>query len=217
MSVDQEHFDNNIDMGHAPPPSCQPIVSQHSGQRIHMPTHFVDFLPGSATHLAHMLPPAWQQPLTPSPQQSNHNEPPPSIPFKTVPNEAVLYQIYPTHPSVQPNADTLESVTDALTLAGGDQIPRLSQITKGLSSKEICQDDLYAAFSNPTSGLLMAYHYSGTGQQSIAELQHLTTFIGDPLFDHHDALLFSHTRESKNINSYLQDKSNLFQEEFGWR
>jgi len=62
----------------------------------------------------------------------------------------------------------------------------------------------------------MAYHYSRTGQQSVAELQHLTTFIGNPLFDRSDALLFSHTRESKNIDSYLQDKSNPFHEEFGW-
>ncbi|KAG2159035.1 uncharacterized protein EDB93DRAFT_1053657, partial [Suillus bovinus] len=129
-------------------------------------------------------------PRTPSPQQSEHDDPPLFIPFETEPNKAGLYRIYPTRPSVHPTENTLESVTDAPTLAGGDRIPSSSRITEGLSSKEISQDDLYTAFSNPTSGLLMAYHYSGTGQQSVAELQRLTTFIGDPLFDHSDALSF---------------------------
>ncbi|KAG2077852.1 hypothetical protein BDR04DRAFT_1000096 [Suillus decipiens] len=152
----------------------------------------------------------------PSPQQSEHNDPPLLIPFETESNEAGLYHIYSTCPSVHPNEDTLESVTDALTLAGGDWIPSSSQITEGLSSKEISQDNLYAAFSNLTSGLLMAYHYSGTSQQSVAELQCLTIFISDLLFNHSDALSFSHTCESKNIDSYLQDKSNLFCKEFGW-
>lgn len=62
----------------------------------------------------------------------------------------------------------------------------------------------------------MAYQYSGTGQPSVAELQRLTTFIGDPLFNHSDALSFSHTRESKNIDAYLQESSNPFREEYGW-
>ncbi|KAG2127290.1 uncharacterized protein EDB93DRAFT_1045581, partial [Suillus bovinus] len=51
-------------------------------------------------------------------------------------------------------------------------------------------EGLYEVFSNPTSGLLMAYQYSGTGQQSVAELQRLTTFVGDLLFRHADALSF---------------------------
>jgi hypothetical protein len=63
----------------------------------------------------------------------------------------------------------------------------------------------------------MAYQYSGTGQQSVAELQQLTTFVGDPLFRHANALSFSHTQEVKNIDAYLQDKSNPFCEEYGWQ
>jgi hypothetical protein len=63
----------------------------------------------------------------------------------------------------------------------------------------------------------MAYQYSGTGQQSVAELQQLTTFVGDPLFRHADALAFSHTQEVRNIDAYLQNKANPFQEEYGWR
>ncbi|KAG2140145.1 hypothetical protein DEU56DRAFT_735250 [Suillus clintonianus] len=199
-------------MGRAPSPSPPPIVSQRSGRRIRMPARFADFLPGSATHLAHMPPSTRQQrghdvitdqhadqhaPRMPSPVQSEHDAPPLFIPFETEPNAAGLYRVYPTRPSILPIENTLESVTDAPTLAGGDRVPDSSRITEGLSSKVIEQDDLYAAFSNPTSGLLMAYHYSGTGQ--------------------HDANSFSHTRESKNIDAYLEKKSNPFHQEYGWR
>ncbi|KAG1872304.1 hypothetical protein DFJ58DRAFT_713607 [Suillus subalutaceus] len=54
----------------------------------------------------------------------------------------------------------------------------------------------------------MAYQYSGTGQQSVAELQSLTTFIGDPLFNHSDAISFSHTWDQRTLTlicrSYLK-------------
>jgi hypothetical protein len=219
-------------MGHAPSPVPTPIVLQRSGHRIHMLACFTDFLPGSATHLAHMLLSDHQQcvhhndviadqhmdpnPQTPSPQQSEHDDLPLFIPFQTEPNKAGLYHIYPTCPSVLPNENTLETITDAPMLAGSDQLPDSSRITEGLSSKDIGQDNLYEAFSNPTSGLLMAYHYSGTGQQSIAELQHLAKFIGDLLFDNSDANSFSHTWEAKNIDTYLEEKSNPFYKEYGW-
>ncbi|KIK33637.1 hypothetical protein CY34DRAFT_18247 [Suillus luteus UH-Slu-Lm8-n1] len=233
MSFDQDNnfIHNDIEMGRAPSPSPPPIVSQRSGHRICMPARFTDFLPGSATHLAHMLPTARQQrghdviadqhtdqhaPRTPSPQQSLEDEETIFVPFETEPNEAGLYRIYPTRPSILPIDNTLATVTNAPTLAGGDKIPDSSRITEGLSSKEIGQEDLLAAFSNPTSDLLMAYQYSGTGHQSVAELQRLTGFIGDPLFNNIDAASFSHTRESKNINAYLE-KSNPFWEEYGWR
>ncbi|KAG2342573.1 hypothetical protein BDR05DRAFT_886318 [Suillus weaverae] len=42
------------------------------------------------------------------------------------------------------------------------------------------------------------------------------TFVGNPLFRHADVLAFSHTWEAKNIDTYLQDKSNPFCEEYGW-
>lgn len=197
-----------------------------------MPARFADFLPGSATHLAHMPPTARQQrghdviadqladqnpmPRAPSPEISEDEDAPPlSIPFQVETDDAGLYRIYITRPSNIPHHDTLGAVTDAPTLARDDQIPRSSRITEGLSSKGT--EELFEAFSNPTSGLLMAYQYSGTGQQSVAELQRLTTFVGDPLFRHADALSFSHTREVKNIDAYLQDKSNPFREEYGWQ
>jgi hypothetical protein len=136
-----------------------------------MPTRFADFLPGSATHLAHMPLSDRQQcvhhhdaimdqhtnpqPHMPSPQQSEHADTPIFIPFETEANEAGLYRIYPTRPSVHYNENTLESVTDAPTLAGDDRIPSSSRVTEGLSSGEIGQDDLYAAFHM----LLLAYSW----------------------------------------------------------
>ncbi|KAG2037999.1 hypothetical protein BDR03DRAFT_981822 [Suillus americanus] len=229
MSIDQDNIYNNFEMGCVPSPSPPPVVSQRSGQRICMPAHFADFLPGSTTHLAHMPPSDCQQcgrhddvvvvnpqPHTPSPPQSEQEDPFLLIPFKTDPDKAGLYHLYHTHPTLPSNNNTLKDVTDAPTLVGGGRILELSRITEGLSSKEIGEEDLYAAFSNPTSGLLIAYQYSGTGQQSVAELQCLTTFIGDLLFQNSDVLSFSHTQEAKNIDAYLQDKANPFHEEYGW-
>ncbi|KAG1728883.1 hypothetical protein EDD22DRAFT_754941, partial [Suillus occidentalis] len=119
-------------------------------------------------------------PRAPSPETSEDEDAPPlSVPFRMETDDAGLYCVYITRPSNIPNDNTLEAVTDAPMLASDNQIPRLSQITEGLSSKGT--EELFAAFSNPTSGLLMAYQYSGTGQQSVAELQRLTTFVGDPL------------------------------------
>jgi hypothetical protein len=195
-----------------------------------MPARFADFLPGSATHLAHMPLTARQQRghnvimdqhadsriCTPSPELSEHRDdeaPPLSIPFQMEADDAGLYWVYITCPTILPDRNTLGAVTDAPTLAGDDQIPKM-QVTEGLSSKGT--EELFEAFSNPTSGLLMAYHYSGTGQQSVAELQRLMSFVSDPLFRHADALSFSHTREVKNMDAYLQDKANPFREEYGW-
>ncbi|KAG2029264.1 hypothetical protein BDR03DRAFT_1018636 [Suillus americanus] len=175
-----------------------------------MPAHFADFLPGSATHLAHMPPTACQQrghaiadqtlgdqpdsPLhIPSPEPSEHNVTPPlSIPFQMEANNAGLYHIYITHPTILPNHNTLGAVTNVPMLAGDDQIPKSSWVTEGLLAKGT--EELFEVFSNPISGLLLAYQYSGTGQQSVAELQRLMTFVGDPLLRHANALLFSHTQ-----------------------
>ncbi|KAG1762181.1 hypothetical protein EDD22DRAFT_746501, partial [Suillus occidentalis] len=123
-------------------------------------------------------------PRAPSPKTSEDEDAPLlSVPFRMETDDAGLYCVYITRPSNIPNNNTLEAVTDAQTLASDNQIPRSSLSSKGT-------EELFAAFSNPTSGLLMAYQYSGTGQQSVAELQHLTTFVGDPLFRHADVLSF---------------------------
>ncbi|KAG2130820.1 uncharacterized protein EDB93DRAFT_1108267 [Suillus bovinus] len=42
-------------------PSLPPVTSKRSGRTVRMPWHFIDYLPGSATHLAHMPPTNRQQ------------------------------------------------------------------------------------------------------------------------------------------------------------
>ena len=218
-------------MGQVPSEAPPPIVSQRSGRPIRMPTRFADFLPGTATHLAHMplinrqqhgrdviqdhIIPEPSRTISPSP--SARSDSPVLIPFQTEPNEAGLFRIYPTQPTtLQPENNTLQEVTDALMLAGASHAPSSSCLIPGLSSPEIGDNELFEVFSNPTSGLLMAWQYSGTNQKSVAELQRLCNFIGDPLFNSGDALTFSHTRESKSIDAYLLNKANPFREEHGW-
>ncbi|KAG2127289.1 uncharacterized protein EDB93DRAFT_1257074 [Suillus bovinus] len=147
--VQDPTFTNNedpyidVEMARPPspsPPPINPVVSQCSGRKIRMPARFADFLPGSATHLAHMPPTARQQrrhdviadqhvdqnsmPRSPSPETSEHEDTPPVlIPFQMEADDAGLYRIYITRPSNIPNNDTLEAVTDAPTLARDDQIP----------------------------------------------------------------------------------------------
>jgi len=126
-----------------------------------------------------------------------------------------LFRIYPTRPTLAPEGDlTLQSVTDAPTLEG-ERV--MSGIHPGLSSPEISTEELFDAFTNPSSGLLMAWQYSGTNTKSAAELDRLVDFLQDPLFDSTDLNGFNHSREIKLLDKYLKDKSNPFREEFGWR
>jgi hypothetical protein len=78
-------------------------------------------------------------------------------------------------------------------------------------------DELFDAFTNPTCGLLMAWQYAGTGLNSAAHFDRLGTFLDDPLFRQKDAVGVTHARESKLLDKYLDDKSNPFQEVYGWR
>ncbi|KIJ57719.1 hypothetical protein HYDPIDRAFT_103943 [Hydnomerulius pinastri MD-312] len=63
----------------------------------------------------------------------------------------------------------------------------------------------------------MCWQYSGSTSKSISELNRLWSYIKDPLFNPADELSFSHDRERKHIENYLQDDSNPFRAEHGWR
>ncbi|KAG0692834.1 hypothetical protein DFH29DRAFT_882000 [Suillus ampliporus] len=111
MDVDHDMFEqvkNIAGPSNIPcPPSPPPVTSKRSGRTVHMPRHFVDYLPRSATHLAHMPPT-----LSPSPAPSSEPEDPrPAlVPFQTEPDTMGLYS---------PEANlTLQGVTDAPTLDG---------------------------------------------------------------------------------------------------
>lgn len=214
----------------------RPVVSQRSGRTIRMPRRYVDYLPGSATHLAHMPGTSRQQrgeqpqtaasashtevnsavtrPRSPSPTPSLE---PTLVPFETKPDNMGLYRIYPTHPTLVPtDGTTLNTVTDAPTLDCGQPGSKCTKILAGLPSTDVGMDELFDAFTNPTCGLLMAWQYSGTGLNSAAHFDRLGTFLDDPLFCQKDAVGITHTRESKLLDRYLDDKSNPFQEEYGW-
>ncbi|KAG2112883.1 hypothetical protein DEU56DRAFT_749192, partial [Suillus clintonianus] len=182
--------------------------SKRSGRTVRMPRRFVDYLPGSATHLAHMPPTNRQQRGRDPPEQADQSDrdqpPPPSpgptsdpedtapalIPFQTEPDAMGLYRVYPMRPTLAPEANvTLQGVTDAPTLDG----ERVTPIAHpGLPSPEISSDQLFEAFTNPSAGILMAW-----------QLEDLNGL--------------NHTRELKLLDEYLKNKSNPFQEEYGWR
>ena len=117
---------------------------------------------------------------------------------------------------VPTDGTTLDTVTDAPTLDCGQPGPKCTKLLAGLASMDVGIDELFNAFTNPMCGLLMAWQYSGTGLNSAAHFDRLGTFLDDPLFCQKDAVGIMHTRESKLLDKYLDDKSNPFQEEYGW-
>lgn len=84
------------------------------------------------------------------------------------------------------------------------------------AKSQITEENLFSAFSDPTSGLLMYWQYSGSNMKSGAELTHLKDCAGDLCFDPKCARHFNHDREKKHIEKYLKDHSNLFHAEHGW-
>jgi hypothetical protein len=87
----------------------------------------------------------------------------------------------------------------------------------GVSSPEISDNDLFGAFTNPSSALLMAWHYSGSNAKSATELNHLAEFLHDPGFKQADLVGFNHTCKSKRLDNYLDSRSNPFHEHYSWQ
>jgi hypothetical protein len=210
------------------------ITSKRSGRTIRMPRRFVDYLPGTRTHIAHMPSIVRQRHANisgnenevpqshsasspqPSPPSFDLPDPPQLIPFQTQPDMFSLYSVYLTHPNLAPEANCmLEGVTDAPTLDGACATPH--RVHLGVSSPEISDDDLFGAFTNPSSALLMAWHYSGSNAKSATELNRLAEFLCDPGFKQADLAGFNHARESKRLDDYLDGRSNPFHEHYGWQ
>ncbi|KAG2111309.1 uncharacterized protein F5147DRAFT_551180, partial [Suillus discolor] len=98
------------------------------------------------------------------------------IPFQTEPNTMGLYRMYPTRPTLAPEGLlTLERVTDAPTL-DSDQAA-VHGVHPGLSTPEISAKHLFDGFSNHTSRVLMAWHYSGTNSNSAVNVNRLAEFL----------------------------------------
>ena len=62
----------------------------------------------------------------------------------------------------------------------------------------------------------MCWQYSGLTTKSIAELQHLWILMKDPDFNPAAHATFSHDKERKNIQKYLNEEGNPFRAKHGW-
>ncbi|KIJ08024.1 hypothetical protein PAXINDRAFT_89471, partial [Paxillus involutus ATCC 200175] len=114
--------------------------------------------------------------------------------------------------------DTIHTIADAPTFEQSRSPTPLHPAVHSLSpTGDITPKNLYSAFSSPTAGLLMCWQYSGSNSKSAAELNHLWSFIQDPEFDTTLHTSFSHDRERKLIEKYLQDDLNPFKANHGWR
>ena len=200
-----------------------------------MLAHFIDFLPGSFTHLAHMPLSSRQQqgcpqqvpevPVPSSPSTSDHlssgsGDKMQPKPFVTEPNNFGLYHTYIHQPMFIP-PESLVTACDAPTLDTGDTTPKgfvppQSVMGPG-EGEDAALGNIFAPFMNPTCGLLMAWQYTGTNQKSAAELDWLAKIQMDPLCDTEDLRGFAYTREMKLLDKFLQKKDNPFHEEHGWK
>ena len=159
--------------------------------------------------------------FSPEPSDSEHTR---LVEHRTQPNTMSLFCIYPTWPTLIPTGNgDIHSVVDAPTLDGSesqqshrDHQPR-SAAVHGLMESEITSENLFAAFSSPTAGLLMCWQYTGSNAKSAGELNRLWSFIKDPRFDPLVVDSFSHEREKKLVEKYLHTTSNPFNVNHGWK
>ncbi|KAI6116540.1 hypothetical protein EDD16DRAFT_1708409 [Pisolithus croceorrhizus] len=192
-----------------------PQVTSHSTDLPHMPL---------STHQQRShLPKEPNIPPPPSPLASSNSlcrsdEASQPEPFISEPDSFGLYCMYVNQPTFIP-IKSLATACDAPTLDTGDRSRvMLPQSVMGLGEgANPTSGDIFAPFTNPTCGLLMAWQYSGTNQKSAAELNWLAQIQTDPLFNTKELAGFSHTHEMKLLNKFLRTKDNLFHEEHGWK
>lgn len=213
-----------------------PIVSNRSGRRIRMPARFQDYLPGSATHLAHMPLSAHQKRALQPPQPANDPSPSPSdsgdktpphhsdSPFEdppsftTEPDSFGLFRIYPTKPTHIPQ-DSLESVSDAPTFLQDPPVDKDARKSfLGVpGNTRFSTSDIFAPFSNPTSAIFLAWHFSGSGLKSNLESDRFARLQQDPRYRTEELKNFSIVRETKQLDDFLDSKANPFRSDYGWR
>lgn len=196
-----------------------------------MPARYMDYIPGTGIHFAHMAHQARDRPSVPSaspplPQEEPGTPPaavqdqPALIPYKTQPDSMGLFRIYAQHPTLIPiGNEGLDAIADAPTFEtqGNSHLER-SQIVPGLPSSDIRPEDIFSAFSSPTAGLLFCWQYSGSNSKSNAEMRRLALdFLDDDEYRREDARVYDAVREKRLIQDYLKDRSNPFHVENGWR
>ena len=205
--------------------SQTPILSAHSGHRIRLPAHYADFLPGLDTGLCQVVlctaasvqEPAEVEGCIVSDHWHDHHSAHHSVnEWHTQPDEIGLFRVYPSRPTHIPADTSFSAVVDAPTL---EQPEHYNTDCSGLvdTESQIMEDNLFSAFTDPTSSLLIYWQYSGLNMKSGIELNHFTLYGDDPYYNPACVAHFNYEREKRLIAKYLQDHSNLFCAKYGWQ
>jgi hypothetical protein len=130
--------------------------------------------------------------------------------FKTDPNEAGIFRVYPVRPTTDPDAIIgLEDICNSLNLATG-------QATSGLDEDPLsaagimCQvgnernnsEPFYTPFDNPLIYYLMSWFFNRVNTKSIGDLNALVSGLTAPGFDPRHLVGFSAAREAKRLDEY---------------
>ncbi|KAJ8583956.1 hypothetical protein M405DRAFT_884566 [Rhizopogon salebrosus TDB-379] len=91
-----------------------------------------------------------------------------------------------------------------------------ARVSTGISLPDVDIDHFFDVFTNTSCGLLMAWLYSGTPQESNAEAIRLARYTSHPSFRGEETFGFNPAREVKLLDKFLLDKSNPFRGEHGW-
>ena len=228
--------------------SCGPPVldrstrSARSGRSVRFPRRFDDFVPGTATALAHMPPSSRQQrgrlereealaQLPPLPERSP-SRPPVDLaipivhrPYETAPDIFHVFRKYLDQPSFFPeHHQTIDSVCDAPTLL--DPLNPLAPPILFDQPLPMTHDSyikhknlpIWAPFSTPTAALLMGWLYSGSNSKTPNELNRITALPSHPLYQHNDAIpgQFNANSEQNLLDKFLTDCANPFRSADGW-
>ncbi|KAI9460307.1 hypothetical protein HD554DRAFT_2176664 [Boletus coccyginus] len=84
-----------------------------------------------------------------------------------------------------------------------------------LLSKKIL-DDIFAPFSNPTSGIYLAWNHSGSNLKSGVEADHFVQLQQDHHYNIEELKTFLFACETRQLNDFLESKANPFRSDYGW-
>jgi len=214
------------------PPSPSPVPDtsrSRSGRTIRFPCHrYEDFLPAIPTPLVHIPsacrtnvpidPEVIQGNLVTSPAASLHDAnvaSDESGPFDTPPNAMGVFRRYPRLPTLDPERNTSlqtlceGSAFDTRAVSLSDSVLPVVDPMEGA--------DPWVPFTNYSSALMMAWHYSGSTTKTAAETDRLAQSIcNDENFRPSELKNFSVDRENDRVDSFIKESSTTFQRQHGW-
>jgi hypothetical protein len=91
------------------------------------------------------------------------------------------FRVYPSRPTLIPSGDqNIYSAIDAPTLENSENAEghdASGTVCSKSGQPEITAENLYSAFSSPTAGLLMCWHYLRSNAKSAGKLNQLWSYI----------------------------------------